>query len=148
MNLNTTGTIGLIVSLVIVAIFWAPMIKASLGNVWKYVNDKPFEHETRFPNFKRSGSHLRLGDVIEDCVAIGSVSLSFVLFATLLSHIFPIFIGGILLSVGLVVAAFNIPRAFRFLMRTKNAIGKIGEAAHKHRSDGSVADVDPGNTDY
>jgi len=141
--MNTSGTIGLIVALVIVAIYWAPMAKRILGNLWKYIDDKKFKRKLYFPmigiNSNEDKSSYFTGIFVFGVLIPVVFVLLLVAVANLSLFIIP--------AIASVVGVFFIPRALRFLMRSKKAIDIIGKVAHKHVGD-KIENVDPGKTDY
>jgi len=144
--MNTSETIGLIIALVISAIVWFPMIKVTLGNVWKYANDKPFTHKLYFLGIDEDDNDL--GQLIFKTTILfaATVAVSFIIVG--LASKMGMSVLFIPLGISLVVSVCYAPRMLRFLIRSRNAINKIGKAAHKHDSDGIVEDVNPGNQDY
>ncbi len=138
MNLETSGIIGLIISLLIVTLNFAPTIRAGWRNFLKYVNDEDFEHDIKLLFFKGDRYRYSQSEYLTFLSLHLFVSGLFVSIATCLSNFYPYQMVATLALAVLGALAYNIPRMVRFMVRGKKAISKIGKVAHTHSKSGEM----------
>jgi len=144
-NLNTSGIIGLVFSLLALFLILLPSIRLAWKNFVKYVNDEKFKYQIRFGQGLSNESR---GGYVTFWIVAPLVGLIFSFIITVISSKYPIFILGALGGTGIVALINYTPRMIRFLVRGKKAIGKIGAVAHTHDETGKAEDVEINDPKY